>query len=298
MKRTLSSISVALVTRNRPESLARALRSWRRQSVQPFEIVISDDSDEQMRPEIQRIASDFSARWIKGPRRGLYANRNHVASHCRGTHVLSADDDHEHPIDFLGKCHAALEEDPNSVWCIGEVIYWEPVPVGWAIPGELHLNGIPCVPRDRANSSAWSDGATICPKRVFDSGLCFSEAFRFGASYLEFGCLLHAAGQRIRELESTAVIHHSLDAARSYDIPVEECASTYFAVLMLGCVYKRGWKQWLLTCWYFVKQLLRRPLAFWRPARWALREKQNRAEWFRRWASTRRELIGKEILQT
>ncbi|MFM6022178.1 MAG: glycosyltransferase family 2 protein, partial [Dolichospermum sp.] len=38
-------LSIALVTRNRPESLERCLKSLRSQNVQPFEVVISDDSD-------------------------------------------------------------------------------------------------------------------------------------------------------------------------------------------------------------------------------------------------------------
>src|ERR1700683_2793842 len=219
------AISVALVTRNRPESLARALRSWRRQSVQPFEIVISDDSDEQVSPEIQRIAGELDARWIQGPGRGLYANRNHAAAHCRGTHVLSADDDHEHPIDFLEKCQGAVEEDSNSVWCMGEVCSWDGgMPQAWAIPGQLYFKGVPEEPGDKSNTWAWSDGATICPRWVFDSGLRFCEAFKFGASYLEFGCLLHSIGLRVRILEGTGVLHHYFEVGRSYEVPAEERA--------------------------------------------------------------------------
>ena len=45
----LIKLSVALVTRNRPDWLRRCLGSWRTQSVQPYEIVISDDSGEDSR---------------------------------------------------------------------------------------------------------------------------------------------------------------------------------------------------------------------------------------------------------
>jgi glycosyltransferase involved in cell wall biosynthesis len=278
-------ISIALVTRNRPEWLRRCLKSWRSQTVQPFEIVLSDDSDDSVRPEIQQIASQFEARWIAGPRRGLYANRNHVAAHCQGTHVFSADDDHEHPVDFLEKCEAALQEDSKSAWCLGEVSAWEKIPHGWDVPGELMLKGAPDAPADTSNTWAWSDGATLCPKQVFDSGLFFCEAFRFGSSYLEFGCLLHGVGQRIRILKGTGVIHHFHEAGRSFQIPVEECASRYFAMLMLARVYQPTKRHLALLAIYFLKQAVRQPRMFIRAFPWALREKRKRSDWFRQWQS-------------
>jgi glycosyltransferase involved in cell wall biosynthesis len=69
-------LSVALVTRNRPGSPERAIASLRAQDEQPFEIVVSDDSDEEFTSEIETIAQKFGCRYFRGPRRGLYANRN------------------------------------------------------------------------------------------------------------------------------------------------------------------------------------------------------------------------------
>src|SRR5438270_12557719 len=120
----IARVSVALITRNRPKLLRGCLASWRSQSVQPFEIVVSDDSDDSTRPEVKEIAAEFETRWVPGPRRGLYANRNLAAARCGGTHVLSADDDHEHPVDLLEKCQSAIESDAAAVWCLGEVHRW------------------------------------------------------------------------------------------------------------------------------------------------------------------------------
>lgn len=276
-------ISVALVTRNRPDSLVRCLKSWRAQSTLPLEIIVSDDSDDAFRLEVQQIAKRFEARWIPGPRRGLYANRNFAAAQCAGTHVLSGDDDHEHPADLLEKCQAALREDSRSAWCLGEVLSWEEVGRGWRVPGELHVRGAPRTPMNTSNTWAWSDGATLCPKRVFDSGLLFCEAFRFGWSYLEYGCLLHSLGQRIRILQNTGVIHHLEQVGRSYQIPIEECAASYFALMMLARVYQPNKKNQALLTAYFLKQVVRRPVTFARALPWALREKRKRAEWFRHW---------------
>lgn len=275
-------VSVALVTRNRPDSLKRCLASWRAQSAQPFEIVVSDDSDPPLRPEIQRIAQEFHASWFPGPRRGLYANRNSVARRCNGTHVFSADDDHEHPTDFLEKCMAALEEDCAAALCVGEVLSWTDVG-RWRLPGQLYVRGAPSVPEDLANTWAWSDGATICPREVFDSGLCFSEAFRFGWSYLEFGCLLHSLGQRIRVLADTGVIHHLHEVGRSYYVPTEECAASYFTMMMLALVYQPTNIHRLQLMWYFLREVAFRPTTFCRAFPWALREMKSRKEWLRNW---------------
>jgi Glycosyl transferase family 2 len=65
-------LSVALITRNRPGSLERALVSLRSQSVQPFEVVVSDDSDEEFVSKTESIAHRLNYRYIRGPRRLLH----------------------------------------------------------------------------------------------------------------------------------------------------------------------------------------------------------------------------------
>ena len=109
------SVSVALVTRNRPRSLERCLESWRRQTVAPDEIVVSDDSDVETAAETEQIALRYGCRYIRGPRRGLYANRNHVSLACRGTHIVSADDDHTHPADYLAVITDLVDKRSSTV---------------------------------------------------------------------------------------------------------------------------------------------------------------------------------------
>ena len=113
-------LSVALVTRNRPGSLRRCLESLRAQSVQPFEVVVSDDSSKEFADENRRIAAEFCCRHEEGPGRGLYANRNAAALRCAGTHMRTVDDDHTFPPDHFEQCRAAVEEDPCAVWTTGE----------------------------------------------------------------------------------------------------------------------------------------------------------------------------------
>src|SRR6516165_5790031 len=113
-------LSVALVTRNRPGSLERAIASLRAQDEQPFEVVISDDSDDEFVSEIEAIAQKFGCRYVRGLRRGLYANRNFAALNCAGTHIRTMDDGHILPNGHLEQCLAAVREDPAAIWTTGE----------------------------------------------------------------------------------------------------------------------------------------------------------------------------------
>jgi glycosyltransferase involved in cell wall biosynthesis len=113
-------ISVALVTRNRPKSLERCLKSLRSQDFQPFEVIVSDDSDPEIAPEVKAIAKHWDCRYITGPCRGLYANRNHAALACRGTNIRTMDDDHEFPEGHFQEVEMIVKSDPNSIWIFGE----------------------------------------------------------------------------------------------------------------------------------------------------------------------------------
>lgn len=60
-------LSVALVTKNRPASLERTLASLRAQEVQPFEVIISDDSNPDKVPAIEALARGFDCSYSRGP---------------------------------------------------------------------------------------------------------------------------------------------------------------------------------------------------------------------------------------
>ncbi len=108
------TLSVALVTRNRPASLARTLAPLRKQSVQPQEVVIADDSDDEWAPQVRAIARAYGCRYAVGPKRGLCPNRNAPALACRATHIRTIDDDHEFPAGHIEACIAAIIRDPLS----------------------------------------------------------------------------------------------------------------------------------------------------------------------------------------
>jgi glycosyltransferase involved in cell wall biosynthesis len=216
------SISVALVTRNRARSVERCLESWWQQTVAPDEIVVSDDSDDAMAHETEEVARRYGCRYARGPRRGLYANRNHASLQCRGTHIVSGDDDHTHPVDYLAVIRDLVAGDPSRVWIFSERVPDDPGrPL--TCPPELHRSGFGIMPADPSRCAAIADGASVYPREIFDAGLRYDEAYPFGGLWYLWGKLVAKRGWRISFSDRTFVWHHNwLDGTAPYDGRLED----------------------------------------------------------------------------
>lgn len=250
-------ISIGLVTRNRPALLARALASWSKQAPRPFELIVSDDSIDEHVESNMTIAHRFGARYIRGPQKGLYANRNFVLQAFKGTHLLSSDDDHEHPPGYFAACLDAATREPATVWCLGEII--PGTGKVWGTPGQMNARGSSSAPSNLEATWAWSDGATICPAALFEAGLRFYEGFPFGWSYLEFGCRAHSLGWKIKILQGTGVIHHFHESGRSFDSKDMDNISRYFALILHAFHYQRSLARMATAAAVIGRDLFARP---------------------------------------
>ena len=228
-------LSIALVTRHRPESLRRCLASLRAQDSQPAEIIVSDDSDD---PSVAAAtAEEFGARHVVGPRRGLYANRNAAALTCRGTHIRTMDDDHTFPPGHLRLCLEAVRREPRSVWTCGERGFLDgKVHAFTAHAAQLHPSGAACAVADPDDNWAIADGATIYPREIFARGFHFVEEFGYGSAYLEFGALLYARGWRSRCIPEAFIEHHAEAAAQNRRAPL----SCLYASLCYNLHFRRN----------------------------------------------------------
>jgi hypothetical protein len=167
------------------------------------------------------------------------------------------DDDHEFPEGHWAACEAAVAGDPRSVWIIGEMVPSEDLTDPDRCPGELQPRGFSATPRDPDDTWAIADGASIYPAEIFRSGLRFSEAFKFGASYLEFGSRLHKLGYRIRHLRGTYVVHHFDVTTRSWQDREEDLAAKHFATLSHSFAYQPTLRNRSLTTAEIVRDLAR-----------------------------------------
>lgn len=245
-------LSIALVTRNRPDSLRRCLNSLCAQDVNPAEIVVSDDSHD---PEAGlTIAGEFGARWQAGPRRGLYANRNAAALACSGTHIRTMDDDHTFPPGHLAACLEAIARDPRSIWVCDENGYLDGrLHAEHQAAAQLHPSGVGGPVSNPDDCWAIADGATIYPREIFDLGHRMVEDFGFGSSYLEFGAFLYHLGWRSRLLHTTWIEHRAEAATLSRGEP----RSRLFASLCFNLHFRQNR---LLAARYVVSQaIIRHP---------------------------------------
>lgn len=211
------TLSIALVTRNRPESLHRTLKSLFHQEITPYEVIISDDSkDQEYILRNKQIVKEFGGRYFQGPQQGLYTNRNFAAKNCSGTHIRTMDDDHEFPPGHLRECMKAIRTEPETIWTIGEYsirskFHTIPCP----IPGQLHPRGFSYIPVNMKNYCGISCGGTIYPARIINEGKLNCEFYKFGIVYLEYGARLKKLGYTIKFIDQTYLIHHDRETTAS-----------------------------------------------------------------------------------
>ena len=87
-------LCVAICTRNRPQQLADCLQSLESSDLVDEVIVSSDGSDDETEKVALSVAGKFRRfSFLRGPRRGLAANRNNCIAAVRSAYVLFLDDD-------------------------------------------------------------------------------------------------------------------------------------------------------------------------------------------------------------
>jgi hypothetical protein len=115
-------------------------------------------------------------------------------------------------------------------------------------------------PPDPQDCWSIADGATIYPRSIFDAGVRYAEDIPFGAAFMELGSLLYWLGHRIRQVESTYVVHHADPSARAIQSPELEHAARVFAMLCHSFIYQPTLRNKALTSAELVRQLLSHPL--------------------------------------
>lgn len=232
-------LSIAIVTRNRPESLSNTLKCIYQQTYQPYEVIISDDSDDEFCDRVKQIVHQYKFVYIKGPKRGLYANRNFVAKQSTGTHFRTIDDDHSFLENHFQMCIDSIQFDPKSIWIIGEYF---PNNIDYELtslpsPGQLNVNGVSSTPTDNQNSWAISCGASIYPISVVLQDIMYCEIYNFGNLHLEYGARLFKNHYRIRLITTTFIIHNIYENERSYHLGKKEIEINFFLSLCFSLLY-------------------------------------------------------------
>jgi glycosyltransferase involved in cell wall biosynthesis len=122
-----SSVSIGIPTFNRAKMLERAVRSVLAQTHSNLELVISDNASNDETEALCRTiaAHDPRVRYMRQESNiGQFPNFNVLYGALRSPYVMVlADDDWLEP-DYLGRCVAALREEPGCAAVSGRGRYW------------------------------------------------------------------------------------------------------------------------------------------------------------------------------
>src|SRR5947209_15783746 len=89
---------------NRPVDLRKCLASAQTSRYTPHEVIVSDDSREEIAGTVRKVVEEFpGVRYLPGPRRGLSANRNNCLRNVNSDLVVFIDDDVVLHPEFLGE---------------------------------------------------------------------------------------------------------------------------------------------------------------------------------------------------
>jgi GT2 family glycosyltransferase len=220
----LSPITALVCTRNRGDSVARAVRSILANTHPDFRVVVVDQSDDDRSEQaLAPLRDSPRLRYIRTPTRGLCRARN-IGLRASGTEVVAiTDDDCEVPPDWLAHMARIFAEHPRVA-----VAFCNVAPA----PHDPKLGFIPCYLRrgdavlrgvlDKCRARGIGAGMAVRRAMVLELG-GFDEALGAGGMFpscddgdAAVRALLR--GYEVYETDSVAVVHHGF---RTYQEGVE-----------------------------------------------------------------------------
>ncbi len=189
--------TICFCTRSRPAELENAIRSVAGSTHPVFQIVVSDDSVDDATDRL--MAEKFpEVVYVRGPRRGLGANRNRAVLAATGTHVVFMDDDTALGTDFFAsiiKTYASLPEDLRGKTIVSGL---ESLRGSLIEPGDLGFFGYVDKARGALSSRPLHTAiinATVFPREAFSS-IQFDDNLVYGSEEVDICTQAIAQGFR------------------------------------------------------------------------------------------------------
>ncbi|MFB9312335.1 glycosyltransferase family 2 protein [Nocardioides plantarum] len=199
-------LSLCICTMNRPDELAVALDSVRRGTVQPHELLVSDDGD----GSAEAVARRFGATYQVGPRRGLGPNRNSVLDLATGDLVAFVDDDVIVSNEFVRESVSSSTK-PNTVMTGWELNFASTSPRK-VTPHNADFLGFQRVDPSGEFKSIVIN-ATVFPASLFDH-VRFDDRIRYGYEEIDISRQALKAGYRIEYNDLLWNEHHPASSNR------------------------------------------------------------------------------------
>lgn len=231
------SLSLCVCSRDRVDTLRRCLDSVASADVLPQEVIVSDDSRDPAPTEALCRAYPF-VRYVRGPQRGLCANRNQAVRASSGRYLSFLDDDGLMARDFVSVAAALVSQETARVVFTGDLLeaeqQWRLTPTnpnfwghyGAAIKKEyltIHIN------------------SNLLPRAVFRQ-ISFDENLLYGYDEMDICAQALAAGYRIEYRPALANRHVPPlkdKAARAQEQSQAEGARFYTSVKRLWVLQRR-----------------------------------------------------------
>ena len=184
----MPKVSVVLTTYNRARVLGATLDCILSQTLQDFELIISDDAStdgtEQVCHKYEK--QDPRVRYLRGAQNvGMPGNLNNGIKACTAEYVANLHDGDLYEATLLEKWAAALDSSPRAAFVFnayrdvnseGRTIGIERLPLGPCVPGSLLLERI-FFRRWRLNSPVW--GTVMARRSAYLSAGLFDPRFGF-----------------------------------------------------------------------------------------------------------------------
>ena len=220
-------ISLCICTRNRHEELRNCLTAIYQGNVHPFEVIVSDDSDEEA-PAHSLTAEFEAAIYQRGPCKGLGPNRNACIRRSTGTHIMFIDDDVRVSPHFFETAYSILqEEDAHTVVTGCQTDHTETTTYK-ITPHNVDFWGFQQVAvRDEYRSIVIN--ATVFPASLFNKAV-FDENVRYGSEEIDMARHAVALGFKIVFRDSLCVDHFPSPINRMENNKYVEASRLYVSV--------------------------------------------------------------------
>jgi GT2 family glycosyltransferase len=205
------AVSVIVSTRNRPDQIVDCLRSILANPGLDFELVVVDQSDDDVsRRAVEAALSDSRLRWLSSSTRGLSRSRNTAVAAARGAVLAFTDDDCRVPTDWVQGIRSIFDAQPDLGLVFGGVLL-RPEDRARGFAAEFEPAGT----RDyhRSFPDTWGVGANMSIRRaVLDRVGSFDALLGAGAPFFageEIDVTIRAldAGYKVRLTDAIAVLH-------------------------------------------------------------------------------------------
>lgn len=221
------ALSVCICTRDRPAELAECLRSIARSTVPVAQVIVSDDGIPDG-PAVA-IAEELGADYVRGPRRGLCANRNRALSLVTGTHVLFLDDDALLAPQFAASIRARIDGDRAADAADRLIVSGREVRPGGHVTEacEQSFLGFQQLGyRDGDERKTVVINATVFPASLFEE-LEFDDRIVYGYDEVDLTTRAVAAGWRITSLPEAINEHNHSERSRAGYSEVQDATRLY-----------------------------------------------------------------------